>query len=337
MAFVMSQDDAGGFGEYEVIRLLATGGMAHVLLARDASGREVALKVLRDHGEVARAMFRDEARLGALLHHPGLARVHAHGRAGNTDYIAMDYVRGVDLRALIDRMRSVHGAPRYALAIAIVAAAAEALDHAHGASDQHGVPLLLVHRDVSLSNIMITDDGGVKVIDFGIASVGGTCRDTELGTIRGKAAYMAPEQCTGRATDARSDVWSLGVVLYELATGRRCFLGEGGLGCMLAVVRGDFEAPSELVAAFPLALERVIAKALSHDPRDRHASAGELAAALRALHLAWSPAASRAAIACIATADDRDDDNGSDDEPASETTITELVTRRDLPQRVRAA
>jgi serine/threonine protein kinase len=337
MAFVMSLSDASGLGEYEVIRLLATGGMAQVFLARDASGRELALKVLRDDGDLAREMFRDEARVGALLDHPGLARVHAHGCTGNTDYIAMDYVRGVDLRTLIDRMRAVRGAPRYALAIAIVAAAAEALDHAHGATDQHGAPLKLVHRDVSLSNVMVTNDGGVKVIDFGIASVGGTCRDSELGTIRGKAAYMAPEQCIGGTIDARSDVWSLGVVLYELATGRRCFRGEGGLGCMLAVVRGDFTAPNELVAEFPPALERVICKALSHDPRDRYASAGELAAALRALHLAWSPAASRAAIACMATADDSDDDRMIDAEPASETSLTELATRRDLPQHVRAA
>jgi serine/threonine protein kinase len=337
MAFVMSQYDAAGLGGYEVVRLLATGGMAQVFLARDTNGRELALKVLREDGDAVREMFRDEARVGALLDHPGLARVHAHGRAGTTDYIAMDYVRGVDLRRLIGRMRAVHGTPRYALAIAIVAAAADALEHAHSATDQHGAPLGLVHRDVSLSNVMITEDGGVKVIDFGIASVGGTCRDSELGTIRGKAAYMAPEQCTGDAIDARSDVWSLGVVLHELATGHRCFRGEGGLACMLAVVRGDFSAPSELVAEFPPALERVICKALSHDPRDRYATAGELAAALRALHLAWSPAASRAAIACMATADDSDDDGETELDTASDTSLTELVTRRDLPQHIRAA
>lgn len=333
----MSNSDAGRLGDYEVVRLLATGGMAQVFLARDGAGRELALKLLRDDSMGARAMFRDEARVGALLDHPGLARVHAHGRIGDIDFLAMDYVRGIDLREMIERMRDVTGTPRYGLAIAIVAAAADALAHAHAATDDDGAPLQLVHRDVSLSNVMVSEDGAVKVIDFGIASVGGKCRDSEVGTIRGKAAYMAPEQCTGGTIDARTDVWALGVVLYELATGRRCFHGDRGLGSMLAVVRGDYATPSEIVPEFPHALERVISKALSHEPRDRYASAGELGAALRALDLAWSPAASRAAIACMATADV--DDANADEvdhsvelEPVSEMWVTQMLTRRDLPQ-----
>jgi serine/threonine protein kinase len=324
---MMTPHDAERLGDYALVRLLATGGMAEVYLAHDRDGRELAVKVLRDRDDAARDMFRDEAQIGSLLAHPGFARVHAYGRAAEVDYLAMDLVRGIDLRGVRDRARHLPAAARHAIAIAIVAAAAETLDHAHRARDEHGAPLDLVHRDISLSNLMVTDAGEVKVIDFGIASVAGASRDAETETVRGKAAYMAPEQCVGRTVDVRTDVWSLGVVLYELATGQRCFPRDCSLGCMLAVIRGDYAAPTELDPLFPPELERVICTALQHDPAKRYASAAALAAALTALPVAYSPAAARAAIASVAG-----ELGASASDNAPETALeTAVVTRAERP------
>src|SRR5690606_18431290 len=151
----------------------------------------------------------------------------------------------------------------YAIAISIIAAAAAGLDHAHRRGDAGGNPLRLVHRDVSLSNIMVGHDGSVKVVDFGIASTTISDVHTIPGVVRGKASYMSPEQCLGDELDHRTDVFALGVVLYELTTGTRCFHGKSDFERMLAVVRGDYIAPCRIVADFPPELEQVIRTALA--------------------------------------------------------------------------
>ena len=166
-----------------------------------------------------RALFADEARVGAQLDHPNVARVVAAG----DDYLATEYVDGIDAGELLARSG---GALPYDAACAIVAAAAAGLDHAHRCG--------IVHRDVSPSNIMVGFDGGVKVIDFGIARGPQSLHSSVPGIIRGKPAYLAPEQCHGHPVDARTDVFALGAVLYELTTGARCFDGETDLACMLA-------------------------------------------------------------------------------------------------------
>ncbi len=272
----MSMTPGTRIGSFEIVRLLASGGMGEVYLARHAlAGHEVALKVLHGGDDEMRALFHDEARVGARLDHANLARAHELGTEGGLCYLAMDYVRGIDLRELLQgSQRSARAVP-YATAVSIVAAAAAGLEHAH----RHRV----VHRDVSLSNIMVTFDGDVKVIDFGIARAADSAHRTAPGTVRGKAAYMAPEQCVGDPVDARSDVFSLGVVLYELATGTRCFTGPTDFACMVAIIRGEYVAPSALIADFPPELERVIRTALAVDPANRYVSAAHLIRALRAI------------------------------------------------------
>jgi serine/threonine-protein kinase len=209
----------------------------------------------------------------------------------------MEYVEGVDLRDLLATAAKAERGLPYAVSIAIVAEAAAGLDHAHRGCDAAGNPLRLVHRDVSLSNIMVGYDGAVKVVDFGIATTTISEVHTLPGVVRGKASYMSPEQCLGDEVDHRTDVFALGVVLYELTTGARCFHGKTDFERMLAVVRNDYLAPSQLVEGYPAALEQVIRTALAPAPEQRYASCAELIEALEAVLAACGWASGTQAIA----------------------------------------
>jgi serine/threonine protein kinase len=274
-------------GNYELVRLLAQGGMADIYLARQLGiERYVAVKVLnnqRASDPESCALFRDEARLVGMLNHSNLASVHEVDAKDGVHYLAMEYVHGADLRELLAQAQRANVAVPYDCALTIVAQAAAGLDHAHRRCGPDGRPLHLVHRDVSLSNIMVGHDGSVKVIDFGIAISAASIHTTNPGIVRGKASYMSPEQCVGNRVDLRTDVFALGVVLYELTTGRRCFQGNSDFERMLAVVRGDWVPPSVHAADFPPALEQVIKTALALDPADRFASAAALIEALEAV------------------------------------------------------
>jgi len=286
-------------GGYELLRPLAQGGMADVYLARRAGGdgdgggsaggsgagdgHVVALKILNEHRALdrdARALFLHEARICALLHHQNIAGVLEVGAAEGQHYLAMEYIDGVDLRELLAATAHEDRGIPYEVAISIVTAAAAGLGHAHGRCDEAGAPLQLVHRDVSLSNIMVSRDGGVKVVDFGIATTTISDVHTVPGVVRGKASYMSPEQCMGEALDHRTDVFALGVVLYELTTGARCFHGKSDFERMLAVVRGDYLPPSELVEGYPPELEGVIRTALALAPAERYGSCEAMIEAL---------------------------------------------------------
>lgn len=273
-------------GNYELVRKVGRGGMADVYLAHQPDlDRLVAIKLLDASSDPdARVLFLDEARLSAMLCHPNLAIVYDVAADEGATFIAMEYLDGIDLRQLMVAAHA-YGARRLptSAAVAIVRAAAAGLDHAHQRCGHDGAPLELVHRDVSLSNIMVTRDGAVKVIDFGIARARVSINVEAPGTIRGKPGYMAPEQCLADPIDARCDVFSLGVVLYELATGRRCFDGATDIERIRATVRGNYVPASVVVPELPRVLERVIERALAVDPDDRHGSAGELVAALDAL------------------------------------------------------
>jgi len=271
-------------GNYELVRLLAQGGMADIYLARQAGlDRLVAVKVLsgpRANDPEAAALFRDEARLVGMLSHANLAAVHEVASADGVHFLAMEYVAGCDLREMLAAAQNAAVAIPFAAAVAIVCAAAAGLDHAHRRCGPDGRPLHLVHRDVSLSNVMVAHDGTVKVIDFGIARSQVSSHQTNPGIVRGKASYMSPEQCVGDAVDLRTDVFALGVVLYELTTGRRCFTGASDFDRMLAVVQGNYTPPSELFADFPVALDRVIRTALAADPSKRYPSCAAMIEAL---------------------------------------------------------
>jgi serine/threonine-protein kinase len=282
-----------GIGAYELVRPLAQGGMADIYLARldapRAPSQLVALKVLspaRAADADASAMFLDEARLVALLNHPNIASVLDVGVVDGRHYLAMEYVHGADLRQVVAVAQRTGCPLPMVTSLSIVCAAAAGLDHAHRRSGPDGRPLELVHRDVSLSNIMVGYDGAVKLIDFGIATTTIASVHTPPGVVRGKASYMSPEQCLGERVDRRSDVFALGVVLYELTTGARCFHGKTDFERMLAVVRGDYLAPSDLVARYPRDLEQVVQRALALEPDQRFASAADLIEALERVAVA---------------------------------------------------
>ncbi|MEO8553927.1 MAG: serine/threonine-protein kinase [Kofleriaceae bacterium] len=273
-------------GPYELLRLVAQGGMADIYLARTADQRLCAVKVMNPirAGEAeACTLFLDEGRVLGMLDHPNLANVYEVAKEGHCYYLAMEFVHGADLRELLSAAERADVALPYETAAAIVAAAASGLDHAHRRCSPDGKPMRLVHRDVSLSNIMVSHQGAVKVIDFGIARAAVSDHHTNPGVVRGKASYMSPEQALGEVVDLRTDVFALGVVLYELTTGRRCFSGPSDFERMLAVVRGEYIAPSAVVPGFPKALERVIQQALAVDKHKRYASAAALLEALEQL------------------------------------------------------
>jgi serine/threonine protein kinase len=278
-----SQPSLKRLGAYELLRPIAQGGMADIYLAkRDADGdghtfqRHVAVKVLnklRATEEESCAMFLDEARLVGMLHHQNIAQVLEVNVAEGHHYLAMEYVHGADLRELLQAAAKAGRTIPFEVSLSIIAGAAAGLDHAHRRCDPDGKPLRLVHRDVSLSNIMVGHDGAVKVVDFGIASTAVQTVHTSPGVVRGKASYMSPEQCLGDEVDHRTDIFALGIVLYELTTGARCFAGKSDFERMLSVVRGEYHAPTAIVSTTRRAEEvcarsRLTGAALRVVPRD---------------------------------------------------------------------
>ncbi len=265
-------------GGYELLERLAVGGMAEVFLARDSVGTQVVIKralprVMQD--PMLKAMFVDEVRIASALHHPNLPCV-IEGRASEGYYV-MEYLRGVDVRdVLIDRKAAIP--LEHALTIAVVAA--EALDAAFHARDRDGSPLKVVHRDISPSNLFLGFDGRVCVLDFGVARADLVGRvGTAMGVIKGKLTYMAPEQIRG-TTDHRSDVFALGVVLFEMTLGRKLFVAGPG-GQAESLDDRQVVAPSLVDPHYPLALEAIVLRALHADPEKRFHSTRELALALR--------------------------------------------------------
>src|SRR5579859_624404 len=201
------------FGPYRLQRRLARGGMAEVFLARhigvEGFERRVAIKRILPHlsdSEGFRSMFLDEARLAAQLSHPNVVHIYDFGRAGDYDFIAMEFVDGVDIGQLIRRGRK-HPVP-FELAARILSDVCGALHYAHRITDAGGRPLNLVHRDVSPQNVLVSYDGVVKLVDFGIAKAAFAAGRTRPGVVKGKYAYMSPEQVEGRALDGRSDLFS---------------------------------------------------------------------------------------------------------------------------------
>jgi serine/threonine-protein kinase len=264
--------------------------MAEVLLARmtGIEGFERHVVVKRILAQTARdgryvAMFLDEARLAASLHHHNIVQVIDVGEADGEYFFAMEYVHGRDLRDLLRHLARTEQLPPLEHAIAIATAVASALHHAHEMCGPDRKPLNLVHRDVSPANILVGYDGHVKVADFGIAKAIARRADTEVGALKGKIAYMAPEQCRGQPVDRRGDVFSLGIVLFELLVVRRLFRGDSDYDTMRAIVSGDVPKPSSLRRDLPAALDAILLRALATAPNDRYQTADELRVALEDL------------------------------------------------------
>ncbi len=277
-------------GRYEILRKLTSGGMAELLLAR-ATGmqsfeRHVVIK--RIHAVLARdqrfvQMFLDEARLAASLHHQNIVQVYDVGEQDGQYFFAMEYVHGEDLRKLHAKMRDTQQQVPIEIAISIVAAAAAGLHHAHEQRGPNFEPLDLVHRDVSLTNILVGYDGSVKLLDFGLAKAQLRSVKTRTGNLKGKAAYMSPEQCMGRLLDRRSDVFALGIVLYELLTARRLFKAANDFMSMAAIVDSEVPPPSAHRADLPPALDEIVMRALAKARESRYPSAEAMRSALETL------------------------------------------------------
>lgn len=270
-------------GRYEVLGELASGGMAEILLARisgpgDFKRAVVIKRILRSYASNASfgRMFLDEARIVAALRHPNVVHVQELGEEDGEPYLVMEYVEGENASSLLKRTVASGQPLDTHLAAHIVAECCAGLHAAHELVDDAGRPQNLVHRDVSPQNVLVTYDGHIKLVDFGIALVDDKTTRTEPGEIKGKFDYMSPEQMLGKPLDRRSDVFSLGAVLYELSTGRRLFKRRSLSKTVEAITRDPIVPPSRVITGFSPALEAVIMRALSRECDARYASAAEL-------------------------------------------------------------
>jgi serine/threonine protein kinase len=274
-------------GGYELIRRLGVGGMAETFLAvqRGPQGFEqrVCLKRIlpafaRDRDFVD--MFRREARLSALLHHGHIARVLDFGVADGSHYLTLELIEGTDLRALLRHLHSCERRVDPGLTSYVAHALASALDYAHTA-DEHGVAAGIIHRDVSPSNVLLSEAGEIKLADFGIAKATNLPGSIQSGALKGKVPYMAPEYALGRACSPRSDLFSLGVVLYECLAGRRPFDGDNDMQTLHRAREGIHEPLHAAAPDAPQPLADAIESLLRPDPADRpphaHAFLAQLA------------------------------------------------------------
>jgi serine/threonine protein kinase len=261
-------------GRYRLVELLGQGGMATIYRARDNQlERDVAVKILRpeygrDPSFIAR--FRMEARSAAALNHPNVVAVYDYGADEFGPFIVMELVDGEDMASIIRRSGPLP--PRQAARLAAESARAIAAAHQLG----------VVHRDIKPGNILVTSDGRVKVADFGIARAMAEAQITLPGTTLGSVHYFSPEQARGEPTTAASDLYSLGIVLYELLTGRRPFLGDSAAAVALARLSGPIPSPSDVRGGIPPPLDAIVMRALALQPQDRFESAGQMASALEA-------------------------------------------------------
>ncbi len=276
-------------GRYEVITHLATGGMAQIYLARQSGlgsfERHVVLKtILRERASDQQfvTMFLDEAKLAATLNHQNVAQVYEVDQSDGAYFMAMEYVHGENARAILETTLRRGWTIPLELAVMIISGAAAGLHHAHERRGKNGQPLNIVHRDVSPANIMVGYDGSVKVLDFGIAKAEERATKTVGGTIKGKYGYMSPEQCKGKPIDRRSDIFALGICLYELTTLRRAFKGNDDFETMKRIVSNDIIPPSVAVPGYPRELEAIVLTALAGDSAARFQTAQELIEALDA-------------------------------------------------------
>ncbi len=270
-------------GKYQLLRKLAVGGMGEVWLARQQGpvGFEklVVLKTLLGHLKEDQEfvnMFFDEARIAAALNHPNIAQIYDLGEAGGEYYIAMEYVHGLSLRDVLVKALEDGKEVPLALKCRVVADAAAALEFAHNAKTPSGAALRLIHRDVSPQNILLGFNGNVKLIDFGVAKAANKLTRTATGIIKGKYAYMSPEQAYGKELDARSDVFGLGIVFWEALVSDRLFKRDNETETLKAVVGAEIHAPSMLTRGVPKTLDAIVLKALEREREKRYQSAGEL-------------------------------------------------------------
>ena len=260
-------------GPYELVRRIATGGMAEVYLARRAGphGFQKIVAVKRILPQLARdsdfvAMFVDEARVCARLGHPNIVQVFDFGEQDGELYMAMEYVDGTTGARLIRAAAAAGEEIPLDVCLHIALSVLRALEYAHAARDEDGKPLALVHRDVSPGNVLIDRSGAVKLTDFGIARAAEIERRTDAGQLKGKLGYMSPEQVVGRELDARSDIFTLGIVLAEMLILRPLFSGGKELDVLLRIRDADLSAIDRAGRRVPDDVRAVLFRALARDP-----------------------------------------------------------------------
>ena len=279
------------FGRYRLCYQLAAGGMATVFLARaiGPGGVERLVAIKRIHQHLARRralveMFLDEARIASRINHPNVCMVLDFGEHQGAYFLAMEYLLGEPLNRVastVAKRPDLLDARRWrAVAARIIADAAEGLYAAHRLKDEHGRPLEVVHRDVSLHNLFVTYAGVAKILDFGIAKAATQVHQTHSGSFKGTYAYMAPEQFVGGEVDSRTDIWGLGVCLWELCAGTRLFRRESQMQTMLAVCSDPIPLPQTVQPNVPEELATIIMRALSRDREQRYPTARAMSQAL---------------------------------------------------------
>jgi TonB family protein len=296
--------DKDRFGQFQLMEKIATGGMAEVFKARmngvDGFQKIVAIKKILPHMAASDdfiTMFADEAKLAAQLNHPNIIHIYDLGKVENSYYIAMEYVEGRDLRTIL-KSGAEHGLPLPPeLALFIASKLAAALDYAHRRKDFDGKDLSLVHRDVSPQNVLISYEGDIKLCDFGIAKAASKSSQTQAGALKGKLQYMSPEQASGKSIDRRSDLFSLGSVLYEMLVGEKLFAGDTDLTILEQVRNAKAAPPSTKNPDIPKRVDTIVLKALAKNPEDRYQNASDLQRDLESVLYTFSPAPGSADVA----------------------------------------
>ena len=270
------------FGKYLLLDRIAVGGMAELYRARitGEQGFEklIAIKKLLFHlteeEELVNA-FIEEAKLAALLQHQNIGQIYDFGNIEGDYFIAMELLFGKDLRLTLDKSKEKNRPLHLEYALYISSRICAGLDYAHNMKDLEGRPLNIIHRDISPQNIFITYDGEVKILDFGIAKAGSKTTTTAQGVIKGKVAYMSPEQAGGGEIDQRSDIFSTGVILYELVTGKKMFEGDP-LQILHQVREVKMVPPKKVADGLPADLEGILKRALVKDPKGRYKTSGDM-------------------------------------------------------------
>ena len=294
------------FGKYLLLDRVNIGGMAEVWRAKTfgAGGFERIVAIKRILPNIAEdeefiSMFLDEAKITVQLNHANIAQIYELNNLSNSYFIAMEYVSGKDLRAVFDRCRKRGEPAPIPLTCYAIAQCCEGLDYAHRAKDRQGRDMSIVHRDVSPQNALVSYDGEVKVIDFGIAKAAGKATKTQAGILKGKFGYMSPEQIRGLPLDGRSDIFAMGVCLYEMLTGERLFVGDSDFSVLEKVRKVEVLPPSHFNRKIPEQLERIVMKSLAKDVDDRYQHATELGEDLRAFMYSTGNAFARKDLAAF--------------------------------------
>jgi serine/threonine protein kinase len=287
------------YGPYRLLQKIAVGGMAEVFKAKrtgvEGFEKVVAVKRILPHLSDNKEfvdMFIDEAKMVAGLTHPNIVQISDLGKIDRSYYIAMEYVHGRDLRSILRRAKERGLRLPLDLTVLIVSRVCSALEFAHRKKDERGRPMLIVHRDISPQNILISFEGEVKLTDFGIAKAATKARITDAGALRGKLLYMSPEQAWGKPMDRRSDLFSLGIVFYEMITDQKPFLGSSEMSILEMVRECRIAPPSDVNPRIPERLEKVVMTALDREPDHRYQDASQMYRDLdRVLHERQPPTA----------------------------------------------